>query len=458
MNDAQTDRWVASSPAEVATVGKEVTGVARGRLVGGGFEVTPSAARLTESLRDIGYDFPTAIADLVDNSVAAGAHQVDIDIVFDGSQSWVAVSDDGCGMTANGLLEALRYGTRRSYETGDLGRYGLGLKTAPLSQCRRVTVVTRRSPTSRLITTRTLDLDVVAEWDAWLVVEDAPTNPVEAARVRLANGPGTVVIWEKLDRILPESRPDGGWAKRRMDTYAARTSAHLGMVFHRFIEGDASSGALTITVNGEKVQPWNPFAPNEPHTVELPEQIFEVVDGPYAGDVSLKRFILPPRDSFSSLGEFERLSGPMKWNRQQGLYVYRADRLVQWGGWSGVRAIDEHTKLARAALDFNTDMDGLFHINVAKMRVTVPSVLKQMLERPLHELCIRADDAYRKTTRDRLPAKAKQERLVGEATLNGAGLALRAAAMETGHSDAFREIVRLLKNRDPRLVQALGLS
>jgi len=158
------------------------------------------------------------------------------------------------------------------------------------------------------------------------------------------------------------------------------------------------------------------------------------------------------------LSEFERLSGPMKWNRQQGLYVYRADRLVQWGGWSGVRGIDEHTKLARAALDFDTDMDGLFHINVAKMRVSVPSVLKQMLERPLHELCIRADDAYRKTTRDEMPAKLRRERLSGDSTLSGAGLALRAAAMETGHGGALNDIIAVLRQRDPRLAQSLGLG
>lgn len=443
---------------QMRMAGKEVARVALGRRVSRPYQVTPSAARLTESLRDIGYDFPTAIADLVDNSIAAGARRVDIDVVFDGEKSWVAVADDGCGMTANGLREALRYGSRRTYDTGDLGRYGLGLKTAPLSQCRRVTVVTRRSAINRLVTTGTLDLDVVAERDSWLVIEDEPSPAVEMAQSRLSHGPGTVVVWEKLDRILPESRPDGGWARRRMDSYAAKAAAHLGMVFHRFLEGDATDGALTISVNGEKVQPWNPFALTEPRTVELPPQIFEINDGVYAGEVSLRRFILPPRDGFSALGEFERLSGPLKWNRQQGLYVYRANRLVQWGGWGGIRAIDEHTKLARAALDFDTDMDGLFHINVAKMRVAIPSSLKQMLERPLHELCIRADDAYRKTTRERTHSKPKPDRSPGDKSLAGVGLAFRAAAMETGHSSALRDVVGLLKERDPGLVEALGLG
>ena len=133
--------------------------------------ITPSAARLTESLRDIGYDFPSAVADIVDNSIMAGATRVEVLIEFDGLDSSVTVADNGCGMTANGLVEALRYGTRRTYARGDLGRYGLGLKTASLSQCRSVTVVTRSSLTATRISVRELDLDLIAEWDEWLVVD-----------------------------------------------------------------------------------------------------------------------------------------------------------------------------------------------------------------------------------------------------------------------------------------------
>ena len=162
-------------------------------------DTTPSAARLTESLRDIGYDFPSAVADIVDNSIMAGAARVEILIEFDGTGSWVSVTDDGCGMSANGLVEALRYGTRRTYARGDLGRYGLGLKTASLSQCRSVTVVSRRSQSATRPAVRMLDLDLIAEWDEWLVVDPGADPAVAQARGRLADGPGTVVIWRKLD-------------------------------------------------------------------------------------------------------------------------------------------------------------------------------------------------------------------------------------------------------------------
>lgn len=435
-----------------------------------GYHVAPSAARLTESLRDIGYDFPSAVADLVDNSVSAGARHVSVDIEFDGPDSRVLIADDGAGMTPTTLTEALRYGTRRRYRRGELGRYGLGLKTASLSQCRSVTVVSR-AESSRRIAVRMLDLDIVAEWDDWVVVDPGRDDLVARARAKLGESSGTIVLWRNLDRVLPEKRPDGGWARRRLETMAMRTARHLGMVFHRFLEGTAGDG-LTITVNGEKVAAWNPFAPNEPARQELPLFSVEIVVGDLSGSVYLRRYVLPSRDQFKDPEGFERLSGPLKWNRQQGLYIYRADRLVQWGGWAGVRAIDEHTKLARAALDFDTELDGAFNIDVAKMRIILPPQLRQMLEQPLTELCIRADAAYRKTSR-RDAATARGARLAarqvpgqraplsvsdGPGDAPSLGLALRSAAMQAGEYPAFQRIVAALQHHDPDIARSLGLS
>lgn len=230
------------------------------------------------------------------------------------------------------------------------------------------------------------------------------------------------------------------------------------MVFHRFLEGSVGGRRVTITVNGEKVRPWNPFAPNEPARVELPHQVFELTVGETLGTVALSRTVLPPRDYFSSPNEFERLSGPLKWNRQQGLYIYRANRLVQWGGWNGIRGIDEHTKLARASLDFDTDLDEAFNINVAKMRVSVPAQLKQMLDRPIHELCVRADDAYRKTSRREIADRRHSSLRPGAQPAATLGLALRSAAMQAGEYDAFERIVAVLNTAAPQEAQTLGLT
>jgi hypothetical protein len=447
----------AAHPAAPGVTGSEV------RMAGSWFDVAPSAARLTGSLRDIGYDFPTAVADIVDNSIAAGATRVDVTVEFDGADSRVFIADDGAGMSPGALLEALRLGSRRTYAGGELGRYGLGLKTASLSQCRSVTVVTRNSRTTHRTCARCLDLDLVEEWDEWMVVDPGPDSAVARARRWLAEGPGTVVLWRNLDRVLPEKNPDGGWARRRLEGLAVRIAEHLGIVFHRFIEGVPGRPQLVITVNGEKVKPWNPFAPTEPARTELPAHRFEVTVGDRAGHVWLRRYVLPSRDRFTTPAEFERLSGPLNWNRQQGLYVYRADRLVQWGGWSGIRGIDEHTKLARAALEFGTDLDTAFNINVAKMRVSLPPQLRQLLETAVNELCVFANDAYRKTPRGAprpvprdLGAPAAQRAAAQAAT--AAGIAVRAAAMHAGEWAAWQRIAVVLRERSPEVAELLGLD
>lgn len=422
-------------------------------------DVTPSARRLTGSLRDIGYDFVAALADIIDNSVAAGASEVNVEVVFHGAKSYVLIADDGSGMTESELNEALRFGTRRDYELGDLGRYGLGLKTASISQCKRVTVITRRALSYRRLAAKTLDLDHVARTDRWEVIDPPGNSPIHRSLEWLNDSPGTVVFWEDLDRVLPENRPDGGWARRRLEQMAERSREYLGMVFHRYIEGDTRDGSrLTITVNGEKVRAWNPFAPLEDHRLELPAQSYEVNVGEASGRVTLHRYVLPPRGRFSSLAEFERLSGPQKWNRQQGLYVYRADRLIQHGGWCGIRAADEHTKFARASLDFDTDLDPLFQINVAKMRVSIPAEIRTLLERPIHELCHRADSVYRRDTQQAAKKSAGEE--IGEirrrSDANDIGTALIAAALDIGEHAALTRVMDRLRALDADAAEALG--
>ncbi len=425
----------------------------------GPVDVTPSARRLTESLRDIGYDFAAALADIVDNSVAAGATEVDIEIVFEGAESHVLIADNGNGMSESELTESLRFGSRREYSVGELGRYGLGLKTASISQCRRVTVITRRAITNRRLSARTLDLDHIEKTDRWEVIEPPSDSHAYRSLEWLHHGPGTVILWENLDRVLPDRRPEGGWAKRRLDSLAVKARDYLGMVFHRFIEGDtARSHPLTITVNAEKAVAWNPFAPMEEFRLELPAQSFEVAVGELYGRVRLSRYVLPPRGQFSSLSEFDRMSGPLKWNRQQGLYIYRADRLVQYGGWSNIRAADEHTKFARAALDFQTDLDTLFQINVAKMRVSLPVEVKTLLERPIHELCHKADSVYRREAQNTKDSKSGLLPIDARTPSNAGniGTALMAAALDAGEHEAFVRIMEKLRLVAPELATGLG--
>lgn len=419
----------------------------------------PSAARLTSSLRDIGYDFVSAIADLIDNSISAGATDIAVEIEFAGSDSTVYIADNGCGMNGRGMIEALRFGSRRTYSTGDLGRYGLGLKTASLSQARCVTVVSRSADRKRPLS-RSLDLDLIAEFDEWILAEKPRDVAVRKSEQMLGTGTGTVVVWQNLDRVLPASGAEGGWAKRRFEVLVTKTKRHLAMVFHRFLTGENKAPRISLRVNGDKVRAWDPFVRHEPGTQQLSAQQFELESADGVGAVELRRYILPGKRSFSSLEAFEAAAGPLNWNRQQGLYIYRENRLVQWGSWGGTRGIDEHTKLARASLDFNSTLDEVFNINVAKMRVAVPAQLKQMLDRPVSELCILADRVYRRhnadAAQDEGDLASQDDRGPASGALPEVGLALKSSAIQSGQYDGFKKVMKVMREQHPDIARGLG--
>ncbi|WP_392399036.1 ATP-binding protein [Corynebacterium lehmanniae] len=421
--------------------------------------IPPSARRLSESLRDVGYSLESAIADLVDNSIMAGASEVDISVVFDGRDSFIRIADNGAGMDSDALNEAMRFGSHREYGEGDLGRYGLGLKTASMSQCRRIEVFSRTATTET--EARALDLDFIHATDDWLIYDISDEADGAQPDSFLGTPHGTTVVWKRLDRILPAKSPDGGWARRRIERIPEKLAPYLSMVFHRFLSGEAYR-SLSISINGKPLEPWDPFVRNEEDSRELQADVFEIEKQAGSGQVKLRRFLLPTRDQFSSSDAYEQASGLDKWNRQQGLYIYRADRLVQWGGWAGIRTTDEHTKLARASLDFDTDLDETFNINVAKMRVTLPSELRKMIARPLNELCMQADAAYRRsqsrsaletTPPDPIPFSSGDSE-TGESI----GLSLRAAAARTGDFEALTRMMGLIKKEIPELAAFLGFD
>ena len=408
-------------------------------------EVVPSARRLTDSLRDIGYEPVTAVADLIDNSISAGARTISVELESDGEGSCISISDDGAGMGRATAVEALRFGTRRGYSDSDLGRFGLGLKTASLSMGRRLTVVSRRAPVNdRRIAVR-LDLDEVEDLDRWIVRVLASSSLSAEFAPALSQRPGTTVVIDRLDRILEGVSHDSGWAVRRMKRLASDLHEHLGMVFHRFIER-----GLQIVVDGQPVSPWDPFCREEAQTVELPTVTMRVRDEHgRTQPVRWRPFVLPARNAFSSPEAFERAGGPRRWNRQQGIYVYRADRLVQTGGWSGIRGIDEHTKLGRAALEFGTGLDSAFGINVAKMRIAIPSDIRPTLKQEVTNLVKAANNAYRTAaTRDRPTARGSDATEIGEV--------LRLAAQATGHTEELELLMKRLAEVAPDATQALG--
>ncbi len=360
-------------------------------------EVLPSPRRLVEALRDVGYDFVGAVADLVDNSIAANATTVEIDVQWDGADSWLRIADNGTGMDSRTVTEALRFGSERLYRPDDLGKFGLGLKTASLSQCRTIYVASRLSEQIARMEARRFDLDRIIEDDEWAVEILAGTDRPDELTSPLKEHPGTVVLWRNLDRLFGSRIPTGDRAQAALWGNVERLEQHLGMVFHRFIEGDLSGTRrrpLKITLNGNRVHPWNPFASSEEHTQRLKQRDFDIAAHGVSGVVSFEPYVLPTQAQFSTDAEFKRLAGPNSWNQQQGFYIYRANRMIQSGGWSRMRAPDEHTKYARVALDFFPELDAAFGINIAKMRVNFPSQLRERLKDPVEDLIRTAKRAY----------------------------------------------------------------
>lgn len=365
----------------------------------------PGAKRLMESLRNMGYDCSTAIADLVDNSIAAGASEIYIDIIpkqetrqdtmpkKEYHPAAIVIADNGKGMNQEELHEAMRYGTLQDYSLRDLGKYGLGLKTASLSQCRILTVSSKAKSGEGNRPRRHImrwDIDHVYETNEWdiLIPEENELGPWEEKLLdqEVAKDSGTVVLWTNLEGSVALLSSNNIRERERILAHLIEDiSGYLRMVFHRFMQGSVRGRRkLNIYLCGELLTPWDPFCRNE-KTQELDILRLGLIsieaDGSKLEEtVTVSPFILPHQDEFSSQDAWKEASGPRNWNQQQGFYFYRNDRLLQAGGWSHLRTSDEHTKLLRVAVDFSGELDRAFEINITKMRAKIPVELREKIE------------------------------------------------------------------------------
>jgi hypothetical protein len=347
----------------------------------------------------MGYDFSQAVADIVDNSIEAKASIIAIDVEFDGDESWVRIADNGKGMTPEQLREAMRYGADRDYESDDLGKFGLGLKTASMSQCKRLSVASRWNPDRSDISAYAWDLDHIERTNRWEILPLERSRLLHSVREPLKDSTGTVVLWERLDRILGFKHPYGEAARKRLSQTCREIELHLGMVFHRFLSGESSRRRFKMLLNGNEIRPWDPFCRSEPKTRALQPVRLTVEHEGESGEILLEPFILPHQDDFSSAEAFRLASGPGSWNQQQGFYIYRAGRMIQSGGWSNLRAPDEHTKLARVAVNFSPSLDAAFKINVAKMRVQLPGQIRDHIRDAIGPVIKLARETYDRKSR-----------------------------------------------------------
>jgi Histidine kinase-, DNA gyrase B-, and HSP90-like ATPase len=351
--------------------------------------VAPEPGALIESLRAFGYTPQTAIADLIDNSITAGARNIWVFFTWNGANSYITIRDDGKGMTAEELVAAMRAGsqnplTRRGRK--DLGRFGLGLKTASFSQCRILTVSSKISGSP--ITTRRWDLDYVGQISEWRLLHGTASGSEQRISDLKDQANGTLVLWEYMDRIVSSDKVDDQKAERRFLSHISNVEQHLGMVFHRFID---DLQGITIYINDRKIGSWDPFLSNESTTQQLQEERLHL-----HGDIIRVRPYVLPHHSRLSTTAHDRGGGPKGWNAQQGFYIYRNRRLLLAGDWLGLGIRkEEHYKLARIAIDLPNSMDHEWDIDVRKSRARPPGILQEDLRRIARITRERAVEVYR---------------------------------------------------------------
>lgn len=341
--------------------------------------VPPDVARITEGLRDTGYDFNTAVADIIDNSIAAHATKVDVRLGVDfGGNILLSVGDNGDGMDRDGLIEAMKYGSKRRPSAKSLGKFGLGLKTASTAFCQRLSVISRPSAATAALRA-SWDLQYIASTNSWSL----EMAPAEATELQLldevaANSAGTLVLWEKVDRLLDSYKDRNGQPFRRaIGRMEAALKEHLALVYQRFLDtGDAREKDVEIRVNGCVVPCWDPFCLTETKSpVAEHVQEVELANGRRAS-FTVRAFILPRKEEYKS--EDARNAAKIS-NERQGVYVYRENRLIHGPDWLGMYKQEPHFSLLRVELTFDHQLDDGFQVDIKKSRILLDENLFEWL-------------------------------------------------------------------------------
>jgi len=364
-------------------------------------EVLPDPKRVIEGLRDTGYQIETAIEDIVDNSIAAEATRIDVDLEMDHMGNIeVFIADNGYGMNEKELINAMRYGSQVRPSTASLGKFGLGLKTASTAFCRQLSVISKGKNSNEYLKA-TWDLDHVAQVGKWELAVAPPTDDeLERLQSIAGDGTGTLVIWRKIDRLIKSySDPGGVHARRALERIADNLIEHSSMVYQRFLDHtDERVGNAEIKINGKKIEPYNPFIPDESEVI-AEETVNVEIDEEKSADFVVRAFVLPHKTEFSSPEAYSesRLS-----NENQGIYVYRENRLIYGPGWLRMFSKEPHMSLLRIEFSFFHELDEAFHIDIKKSHIILNNELFKWLKETFIPPCRRAaEQRYRRGKKKR---------------------------------------------------------
>lgn len=338
----------------------------------------PFAPVLMESTRAIGYSLESAIADVIDNSIAANAANVWIFFNID-PRPHIAIIDDGNGMNSEQITNAMRYGAYNPNlcrRPTDLGRYGLGMKTASLSQCRILSVISKQNGA---LVGRRWDLDYIIstqQWNLQCLGEEEIAQIVTYECFKNIHS-GTIVLWQNLDKFRSELSINDMYLDQKM----SEVKNHLELTFHRYLSGDGVK-KLQIHINNVKLSPFDPFFESRSQ-ITMDDEKIEV---PGRQGIVVVRPYLLPHPSNLTQEELDKYGGKDGLRNSQGFYIYRNKRLITSRSWFNLIKKDEFTKLARVRVDIPNSLDDLWTLDIKKSTATPPELVKTRLKQLIGKL------------------------------------------------------------------------
>jgi hypothetical protein len=363
--------------------------------------LSPPASSLIESIRSIGYSFDAAIADIVDNSISAYAKNIEINIAppENGNLS-VVILDDGDGMSEDVLKIAMSLGgkgPRSSREPGDLGRFGLGLKTASFSQAKKLLVVSKKA-TDLVLCGIEWDLNHVVEsnkWEARLLTNLESLEELSKRGISEFKH-GTVVIWGECDRItqgLQNDKDLGQFVNQSIEQLKKKFS----LIFHKYLD----KKKFIMRINSEKLIGLDPFCLGGGADVAHSQILFEEEFVVNKSKILIKGFLLPHITRMGGIARENQISINGDHTAGQGMYLYRLDRLISSGGWQGVVRKSESNKLARVEVSFESDADQLWQLDVKKSTAILPLAIRSRIRDLIRGISGMSGDVFVKRVRMR---------------------------------------------------------
>jgi hypothetical protein len=406
-------------------------------------ELLPDPERIMEGLRDTGYTFYTAMADIIDNSISAHATKINIQVLLDPELNIiVSIADNGIGMDQASLENAMRYGSLRREEKGSLGKFGLGLKTASTAFCRCLSLVSRTKNDDEVRKVQ-WDLDYIAQKNAWHLKKLLPSDDdIESLDLAALGGAGTLVLWEKTDRLLRSYNTEDhtqNALKRTMQNALNKIidslEFHISMVYQRFLDAnDKRVHTISITLNEKTVSAWDPFCTDEPDTEKLVEDTADVkMEGGKVSSFLIRAFMIPRREAFSSpeAQKKARLS-----NDYQGFYVYRENRLIHFGEWLGMFSNEPHGSLLRVEFSFDHTLDDAFNIDIKKSRIMLNEDISNYIKDQIMPAPRRAaEERYRKGSAKQVGKRGKDAHDSSNQNIDEKATGVEASRIEITNAD-----------------------